>query len=428
MLSTMNEGMKMRKKLFLLITILVMCMPAMGEGIDRNAALKKAQVFMPGKHFVAGKTMRSARAKGARTTDAFYIFNVKDDGGFVIVSGDDRTSDILAYSKHGNLDIDEMPENMKWWLDEYARQIEALDTSLEPVERRAQSYPEAIDPLITTRWDQGAPYNYMCPDGNRVDYDELGYDAEKRCITGCIATALAQIMYYWRWPDTCPALEEYKSTLGPIKALPATTFKWDSMKDTYTSTEIGPSADAVAELMRYAGQATRVNYGLKSTSGWLYLDPIISVFQYSSDLLRRYRSSYDNDSWESKIYNELKARRPVLYFGSGELGGHLFIVDGYDGNGLFHFNWGWSGYLDTYSVLSIADTNEKGNFRYNQWAVIGMEPANDDRQAAIESVDNEPTATGKSLYNLSGRRVEKASRGIYIIRKSDGTTKKVLIK
>ena len=164
----------MNRLFFLLTAFFVMSIFAMGEGIDRATALKKAQAFMPSKQFVVGKTVQSARARGTRSTDAFYIFNATNNGGYVIVSGDDRTTDILAYSKHGTLDVDKIPENMKWWLDGYARQIEALDNGAEPVVRRAQTYPAAIAPLITSQWSQHEPYNYMCPDGKGLDYDEVG--------------------------------------------------------------------------------------------------------------------------------------------------------------------------------------------------------------------------------------------------------------
>ena len=119
---------------------------AMAEGIDRNTALLKAQKFMPGKEFVEGKILPSARAKAPQKHDAFYVFNAKDGDGFVIVSGDDRTKEILGYSEHGNLDTDNLPDNLKWWLNGYARQIEALGTSLVPAMHNMPS--EAIAPLI----------------------------------------------------------------------------------------------------------------------------------------------------------------------------------------------------------------------------------------------------------------------------------------
>ena len=152
------------RRFYLFLTSLVVAIAAMAEGIDRNAALQKAQRFMPGKEFTTGKTMLSARAMAPQEHDAFYVFNAKDGDGFVIVSGDDRTMDILGYSEHGSLDTDNLPENVKWWLDSYASQIKALGTSLVPVVRNADAQRSAaIAPLIKTAWDQIEPYNCMCP-------------------------------------------------------------------------------------------------------------------------------------------------------------------------------------------------------------------------------------------------------------------------
>lgn len=375
--------MNMRRLYFVIMSLLGTII-ALAEGIDRNTALLKAQKFMPGKEFVEGKTLPSARAKAPQKHDAFYVFNAKDGDGFVIVSGDDRTTEILGYSEHGNLDTDSLPENLRWWLDDYARQIEALGTSLVPIRRNANTLPsEPIAPLIKSAWNQNEPYNYMCPDGNYIDYDEPGYNTENRCITGCVATVMAQVMYYWKWPETCPALDSYK--LGPytIKALPATTFKWDKMKNTYEWRETGSSAYAVAELMRYCGQAVQMDYSPNGSGTGLSPSVLASVFQYSPTCHEIRRNSYSTSRWESVIYDELAAKRPVLYSGmNANDEGHQFIVDGYDGNGFFHFNWGWGGLSDNFYVLSLTDpTSEqtlggsKWTFQYRQEAFVGLKPA-----------------------------------------------------
>lgn len=383
------------KRFFLFSVLLLATIVIMAEGIDRQSALEKAKKFMPGKQFVAAETVPSARRAIANKTDAFYVFNAEDNAGYVIVSGDDRTTEILGYAENGNLDIDHIPDNMKWWLDNYARQIKALGTSLTPAKsdlgmRRAA----AIQPLIQSKWGQDAPYNYMCPDGNYVDYDEAGYNTNNRCPTGCVATAMAQIMYYWKWPESCPALSEYSKTKTEydgtrtelnLKGLPATTFKWDKMKDLYTVyDENDESAMAVAELMRYCGQAVEMGYS-PSGSGASVYEEMVSVFNYNANLHRLTRNSYTAVQWEGIIYEELAAHRPVLYSGQNVEDGHQFIVDGYDGNGLFHINWGWGGYPDNYFVLSIADPDSPGEttgtdqaFDMDQVALVGVKPAEKD--------------------------------------------------
>ena len=353
-----------------------MTVVVMAQGIDRNTALKKAQEFMPGKQFFAGKTIPSARAKAPMKHDAFYIFNAVDNDGYVIVSGDDRTVAILGYSKHGTLDVDQLPSNLQWWLDNYARQIEALGTSLKPAQRQKVVQGAAIEPLITAQWDQSTPYNYMCPDGSYTDYNQSGYNKSNRCITGCVATAMAQVMYYWQWPKSCPAIKSYQIDNYTIRALPATTFKWDDMKSYYTQYETGPAADAVAELMRYCGQSVEMHYTTYASAA--YCDPSVlaSVFQYSPNCRELWRDHYNTDEWESIIYNELAEQRPVLYSGQNGSTGHEFVVDGYDGDGYFHINWGWGGLPDSYYVLSLADPEVYYEpFQYYQDAIIGLKPA-----------------------------------------------------
>ena len=354
------------------------------ESVSKSEALKKAQSFMPGKHFVESQSVASARAQTSGKPDAFFVFNADDNGGFVIVSGDDRTTEILGYSKTGNFNIEQIPENLKWWLDGYIRQIEALGTTLKPAVKSNTRFSAAIAPLIKTKWNQYDPYNYMCPDGNGNDYNDVGYDPNNRCITGCVATAMAQVMYYWKWPESCSGVDGYTSYYGTsLKALPATTFKWDQMKTTYGKNETGAAAEAVAKLMRYCGQAVKMDYSVEFSSAYLQTSALAGVFNYSKNLCELFRDGYTTSRWESLVYEELAKGRPVLYGGLTKNDeGHQFIVDGYDGNGLFHMNWGWGGLSDDYFVLSIADPDNQGAggsasngaYQYEQSAIFGVQP------------------------------------------------------
>ena len=372
----------MKHTLFLIFGFLL-ALTAMAGSVDKQTALQKAQLFMPGKQFVEVSLSSCPFQKGRRLPlpseraggEALYIFNVTDGNGFVIVSGDDRTEAILGYSKSGHLDETTMPDNMRWWLDGYARQIESLSSSLSP---KASIPRGSIAPLIASQWNQNAPYNYMCPDGNYRDYYESGYNAENRCVTGCTATAMAQIMYYWKWPENCPALDSYEIEGHTIKGLPATTFKWNQMKDSYDYRETGTSANAVAELMRYCGQAVKMGYSPDGSGGYVTPEIMANTFGYSANSKAVYRDYYSTSKWESLVYDELAEGRPVLYDGYRlEDSGHQFIIDGYDGNGLFHINWGWSGYSDSYFILSLANPykDEGAGFQYGQRAILGMQPA-----------------------------------------------------
>lgn len=384
----------MKKLLFLLLAIMA-TVAVNAQLVSRQQALEKAQKFMPGKQFVEGKSVISSRGDVSGRLDAFYVFNADNNGGFVIVSGDDRTTDILGYSKTGNLDMEQLPDNLKWWLESYARQIEALGTSLEPAQKakaRGAGDWDAIEPMIKTQWNQYYPYNMMCPDYHGLDRRDAGFDKNidnpnYHCVTGCVATAMAQVLYYHEYPENCPALPAYTITSKgwTIKELPATTFEWDKMRETYNGDETGEPAEAVAKLMRYCGQAVMMNYNIGASSAHLFGDVLTEVFGYSKNIRELYRDPYTTSQWEEMIYAELAANRPVLYSGqAADGGGHQFIIDGYDGNGLFHMNWGWGGMSDDYFVLSLANPNNQGAggsqtndaFQFDQSALFGVEPSN----------------------------------------------------
>ena len=370
------------KKLSLLLISLLACMTLSAGEVTEEEALQKARQFMKGKQFKQRNLRRAASTTG---NNFYYVFNAENNDGFVIVSGDDRTTDILGYGNSGNLDMSNLPDNLKWWLESYAAQIAALDTSLKPAAQTTRRAAKAAIPtLIKSQWDQGTPYNYMCPDGDYVDWDEEGYNPDNRCLTGCVATAMAQVMYYWQWPKSCPAIDKYEVIYQSniwLKGIPATTFQWEKMKDTYGVSETG---EAVAKLMRYCGQAVEMEYGVDASSASVSARVMTEVFQYSKNIRNLQRDNYTTAQWEGLVYEELAANRPVLYSGRTEKDGHQFIIDGYDGNGFFHINWGWGGFQDAYYVLSIADPGSEqgyggsdGAFQFSQKALFGVEPGED---------------------------------------------------
>ena len=394
------------KKILLTLLAFMTTVAVNAEQVSRQQALQKAQQFMPGKQF--GEAKSFARADSPSEGEPFYVFNAEGNQGFVIVSGDDRTTEILGYSKTGNLDMTQLPENLKSWLDGYARQIEALGTSAEPAPKaksRGAGSWDAIEPLIQTKWNQYYPYNMMCPDKNGKDWRDADFDTEHlmtevndqigyHCLTGCVATAMAQVMYYWKCLDNCPAIPAYNtySSGWTMKALEATTFEWDKMKKTYNGKETDESAEAIAKLFRYCGQAVNMDYGLYrygGSSAGLSASVMARYFGFGKNARLVMRYKYSETDWERMIYKELSEDqpRPVFYSGSSNSGGHQFIVDGYDGNGLFHMNWGWGGMSDGYYVLSLANSDELGagggtskdGYSWNQSAIIGLIP--DDGEA-----------------------------------------------
>ena len=371
----------MKKGIFIVLTI-VLSAALYANPVTRSEALKKATEFMPGKQFNSGSSF--ARRRVAAANDAFYVFNA-EEGGFVIVSGDDRTVPVIGYAHQGCIMQDNLPENLRDWLDDYATQLAAIEAGEATPDISTLPRPEkpALEPLIQTTWNQGNPYNQNIPtytdeEGNSVHY-----------WTGCVATALAQVMYYHQWPLSSPIIPAYTTKALNINMpkLPATTFKWDDMKLTYDSdAPFDDAAFAVAELMRYVGQANKMDYNKDGSSAYVHQEVMVGTFGYSKNLRQVERNQYTNAEWEDLIYKELAEKRPVLYAGQSETSGHRFICDGYDGNGLFHMNWGWGGGSDGYFVISLANPAEKGigggsgtgGFAYGQTAIIGFQPGSSD--------------------------------------------------
>ena len=379
------------KKILLTLLYVIIGLSVSAHEISRQQALQKAQQFMKDKH-IALPSATSNRSQAAEQSQGYYIFNA-EEGGFVIVSADDRTVPILGYSDHGTFDVNRLPENARKWLEGYEQQIRSLGNIPYKYDNARRAVGTPIAPLITARWNQGAPYNNQCP---MVD--------GQRGVTGCVATAMAQVMYYHKYPTAIVGPLETYTWEGwgvTIPALPATTFKWDKMRDRYEDmNETGKSVDAVAELMRYCGQAVHMLYSPGGSTCFIrYTDILKTVFGYSKSTQELERHNFTTKEWEALIYQELKENRPVIYNGNNDYGGHEFIVDGYDENGLFHVNWGYSGGNDGYFVLSVlngfdygvGDTEENG-YTIDQRAIVGLQPDHGEA-AAPPMVQCEPSPT-----------------------------------
>ena len=310
----------------------------------------------------------SARSRGMALPDYYYVFNADEGHGFVIVSADDRTPEILGYCSEGSFDADEIPSNMAAWLQGYEDQIKYLqENDNQPVLTRSYGGAKpAVAPLIKTRWSQGTPYNNDLP----------LYDG-RRCITGCVATALAQVMYYYQYPTGMTTeIPGYTTTTHRIKVnkLPATTFDWSQMALSYNGYTTSTQNAAVAHLMEYCSKAMQADLDPNGTSAYssMHKEVLYNYFGYAKGLKWKTRNSMSSSEWLQLMYEEVAAGRPVLYRGEGS-GGHAFVLDGYDGDGMFHFNWGWSGWYDGYFTLD-ALTPGGSNFSYYQCATIGITP------------------------------------------------------
>jgi hypothetical protein len=305
----------------------------------------------------------------------FYIFNIGERQGFIIISGDDRTASVLGYSDEGCIDPERMPENLRYWLDDYAQQLKTLaqmdDTQaqncLRAPSRAAVKTRNSIAPLITTKWDQATPYWNECPQFMNSDDEADGYEL---AYTGCVATAMSQIMYFYKQPaQTLAEIPAYTFTYGDgnynyvtvnMDALPVTTFDWAHMRETYTGAEPEAYTAAVAHLMYYVGCSVKMQYGRNSSGA--YTDDIpkgFAYFGYGSKIA--FRNDYTQQTWEDLVYSELDAGRPMIYNGTaGSGGGHSFICDGFEYGDYFHINWGWGGMGNGFFQLSILNPSASG--------------------------------------------------------------------
>lgn len=375
------------RRLLTIVTCLLITGMALADKVSEMEALKKAQAFMPGERFEVQKY--STSVGGKTVEEPFYIFNATNGRGFVLVSAEDRTTPILGYSTNGNIDLDNIPDNLRYWLQSYADEIawvrENNIQTILPIKAKTRATSHAtntIDPLIKTHWNQTEPYNNLCPE----------YVTGYRSVTGCVATAMAQVMKYHQWPTAAtkpiPAYE-WRSKWLPAKdtPLPAVIFNWANMENSYTSSATEEQKTAVATLMQYCGYSVKMNYGPSSGAQSSDIDDALKeYFDYNATTTYVSRSFYTYDKWVDMIYYELEHKRPVLYSGQSSGGGHAFICDGYEeknGTDYFHINWGWGGMSDNYFVLSALDPDEQGvggststdGYRFGQGAIIGIQPS-----------------------------------------------------
>ena len=339
------------------------------DNITEEQALQIAQQFMASKNYSFSVSKTSAKS---HSTDAmekgYYVFNNDNESGFVIVASEDRVPmQILGYSDNGHFDYDNMPSHVKAWMDQYTEQIVPLLKGDANVKLSTDEVPltsTSVKPLLKSKWDQFDPYNRLCPT----------YGGS-RCVTGCVATAMAQVMYYHKWPAKGKGKVSYTTEKNGLKLsrdLSQSTYDWSSMKDTYSSSSSKASGDAVAVLMRDAGYAVEMDYGTSSQGGsgaWSSAprDAFVNHFDYNSNTIRyAWRNGgWSYNEWVSIIRNELDNKRPVVYGGNG----HEFVLDGYNSDGYFHFNFGWSGDYDGYySINGIA-------YGYNYASMVyGIQP------------------------------------------------------
>ena len=291
--------------------------------------------------------------------------------GFVVVSNDDSVTDIVGYSKES---FSVIPPAMEWFINTVDNNMQEMTKSgvlYAPIPPSTE-FPESVEPLLKSTWDQGKPYNILCPGGNG--------SSTRLYPTGCVATALSQIMYYHKYPEVGIGEHQYsfqpESGVGRIISanFGETHYDWTNMLDDYSKGYTDEQANAVATLMLHCGVAVEMGY-TASGSGAYGQEACLGIkkfFGYNKNARLYTRDYYTAELWMEMIFKELNLKRPIYYHGVSEGGGgHAFIIDGYDKDGFVHVNWGWGGKSNGF--FDIALLNPPGSsYSKEQGMILGM--------------------------------------------------------
>lgn len=325
---------------------------------------------------VTAKNPRLLHAVEADGIERVYVFGNKAENGFIVVSADDAAPALLGYSDSETIDYDNLPDGLAYWLDEYARQIAyAASTEGDDATEPALKSRPSVAPKITTLWDQLEPFNRYTPMHNALPTP-----------TGCVATAVAQIMNWHKWPAQPKGQISYQSYyVGTLSMdFDRVSFDWDKMLDRYYTSSPEENIDAVATLMQAVGYASQMVYHQKASgaTGYNAANGLLTYFGYSKAMSLECREWYQIEEWSDLVYAELTENGPVYYEGTGNGGGHAFVCDGYDGDtGFFHFNWGWTGSGNGYYRLSLLNPAVQGTggnslgYNYSQDIIRGLKKA-----------------------------------------------------
>ncbi|MBR3709741.1 MAG: C10 family peptidase [Bacteroidales bacterium] len=404
----------MKRILFLLMAVTTM-ISLNGAPVSHVEALKIASNFMKAKmeeKALPIETLVEVSLDRSSRLEHLYVFT--GDHSFVIMSADDRAMPVLGYALDRPFDKENIPCNMLSWLQGYENEmlyleehrIEAPESVREAWETLKQgSLWQPVNraevlPLIDSKWGQHAPFNYYCP-GNSV--------------TGCVATAMSQIMKYWEYPNKGTGSHSYYDyTYGTQSAnFGNTTYDWDHMTFTPSASCSLAEKQAIGTLVYQCGVAVEMEYGteVSSAASSDVPDAMIQYFGYNPGTVMDEKVYYTDAGWKTLIKDELNQSRPVYYSGNNATsdGGHAFICDGYDNRDYFHFNWGWAGTHDAYFMIGSLNPDGSTDLNYINRIITGLYPASYAVQAPTNlraTVDGENVrltwnaSSGASSYNV----------------------------
>lgn len=337
--------------------------------------------------------------------DSTYSIVGYESGGFAVMANDDNVEAVLGYTATAVYDSLALPEGLQWWMRNVG---EVLATAPRYSRSSTLQYNktgvESVKPMLTTKWGQGEPYNLQCP-------IKL-YSNDGRMATGCIATAMAQIMRYWNYPATGDGDDIFDIRYYLYADYAGTSYQWDNMLPEYGKGEYSEAqGNAVAELMMHCGVAVNMKYSdtESGAQGQYVPGALRDHFRYNTNVGYRNRTYHHDSEWMGSIYKELAAGRPLLYLGqdSKMSYGHAFVFDGYDEDGMVHVNWGWDGNYDGYFDINLLNSGYMGMaFTDLQSMVCGIGMADDEIEHSVELGLTEdlalyPTTKGDNIFTLT---------------------------
>ena len=366
-------------RLFPLLLLMLVAGAAMAETVDMGKARQAATTFL------ANNGAQTTGLTDVTTASGFTnVFVFTTENSFVLLAADDCVQPILGYSLTNRFDTENMPANKRAWIQGYSDEIRyAIEHQTRASAEVAQQWRDLVEgnpntnrsvivgPLLQTQWSQGDPYNLLCPGGS---------------VTGCVATAMAQIMKYWNYPEHGIGSHSYNHPNYGVQSadFQSTYYDWSHMTNTYGYTSTTTQKMAVATLMYHCGVSVNMNYSPNASgaASAIVAEALKNYFNYSSQVEFHDRSGFNDNVWIGMLKADLNQNRPVWYRGTGEGGGHAFVFDGYDSNNYFHVNWGWAGYCDEYYSINSLNpgpggpgSGSVGVFNDGQGAVFGIHPS-----------------------------------------------------
>jgi len=353
--------------------------------IDANGARQVAADIYLELHNAAGSEtarpeMQIVAIDSLHASPTYYVCEPIEGAGYFIISAVEGTPELIAYSETDSYQNGQ-PAPFRELLADYAERL--AEKSLLPMQATErqdnastlhrtvqQSYASTINPLVQTYWAQATPYNNLCPEKEG-----------ERCLTGCTATAMSQILNYHKYPAVGTGIADKatmaKQRLDPLD-LSQYPFDWENMLDTYQNVEYTENqANAVATLMRSCGYAAQMDYNTDVSGAYQEhaRKALIENFGYSTTARNYLRNSYERSTWLNMIHEELVAGRPIMYAGQASGGGHAFICDGWGVRNTVHINWGWGeGFNLTVDVDVMAPRGSNDGYTRDMKCIMGIQP------------------------------------------------------